>query len=66
MAKNKRYQKATIKALVEYLEHYGLSVYGAYMHNGVQSHGCMDYDVDQIMERIKHIENGTLETNYDD
>lgn len=57
----KRYQKKTVEQFMAYLNGIGLSVYGPSMTpEGEETGALMDYDVDTIVSRRKHITKGTL------
>lgn len=63
MTTRKKYQKATIKALIGYLADYQLEVIGPHMVDNVELNGgLMNYGIDEIMTRIKAIDTDTLET----
>lgn len=62
MAKRgKRYQKATIKALIDYLDCYDLEIVGPCMQGDSEVNGMMNYDIDDIMKRIKLTDSNTME-----
>lgn len=54
--------RKTIQQVLEHLQQLGLSVYGPGMdtNTGEEIGALMDYEVDDIIKRRKHIEKGAL------
>ena len=59
------YSKKEVQEMLDYLKEIGLSVYGPVFHDGVQYPALMDYGVDDIISRRKHIQDDTIEYSED-
>ncbi len=58
--KTTKYTKKSIEGFMQHLSELGLSVYGPCMRNQIEYPSLMDYNVDDIINRRKCIQDGSL------
>lgn len=59
------YSKKKVQEMLDYLKEIGLSVYGPVFKDVVEYPALMDYDADEIISRMKHIQDDTIEYSED-
>jgi len=61
--KTPKYTQKTVQKFMSYLSEIGLSVHGNYMEGNKELHGLMDYNSEDIVNRRKHIQSGTIDSS---
>jgi len=61
--KTPKYTQKTVQKFMSYLNEIGLSVHGNYMEGNKESHGLMDYNSADIVNRRKHVQAGTIDSS---
>ena len=61
--KTPKYTQKTVQKFMSYLYEIGLSVHGNQMEGNKEFFGLMDYNSEDIVNRRKHIQAGTLDSS---